>query len=82
MRDRYSLIAGKVTCAEMNDACIENVNLVELPAITQTPSFRTTGSDIICSGEEIASLFLPSGSLEYLFQTMYIVTLRHLTNNN
>lgn len=64
LRDRYSLIIGKVVYVEMNDEYMEGEHLLELPAIMQMPSFRTTGTDIICSAEEITRLFLPPDALQ------------------
>ena len=64
LRDRYSLVIGKVLCAETNDDYIEDEKLLELPAIMQMPSFRTAGDDIICSAEEITRLFLPPDALK------------------
>lgn len=64
LRERYSLIIGKVVCAEINDAFMEGEELTEQPAIMQLPAFRTVSSDNICSAEEIGRIFLPPGSLQ------------------
>jgi flavin reductase (DIM6/NTAB) family NADH-FMN oxidoreductase RutF len=63
LRERYSLVIGKVVCAEINDAYTDGESLLELPLIMLHPYFRTTGEDVICEAKEIAKIFLPPGAL-------------------
>jgi flavin reductase (DIM6/NTAB) family NADH-FMN oxidoreductase RutF len=58
-RERFSLIIGKVVCAEINDAYIDNGKLTELPALMLTPEYRLLGESVIGSAEETMKLFLP-----------------------
>jgi flavin reductase (DIM6/NTAB) family NADH-FMN oxidoreductase RutF len=59
LREKFSLIIGKVVCAEINDAFIENGKLAELPALLLMPDYRLLGDSIIGSAEETMKLFLP-----------------------
>jgi flavin reductase (DIM6/NTAB) family NADH-FMN oxidoreductase RutF len=54
LRERYSLVIGKVIYAEINDLYVDGKNLQELPAIMLTPKFRAIGEDVICEGQEMA----------------------------
>jgi len=56
LRERYSLVIGKVVCAEINDVYADGENLRELPAIGLHPKFRIVGEDVICEAEEIRSM--------------------------
>jgi flavin reductase (DIM6/NTAB) family NADH-FMN oxidoreductase RutF len=64
LRERYSLVIGKVVCAEINDLYADGENLREPPAIMLNPGFRTVSEDLICDVEEITRLFLPPGSMK------------------
>jgi len=57
-RENYSLIIGKVVCAEINDVFADNGDLRELPAIMLRPDFRVIGESI-SRVEETTRLFLP-----------------------
>jgi flavin reductase (DIM6/NTAB) family NADH-FMN oxidoreductase RutF len=59
LRERYSLIIGKVVCSEINDTCIKNGRLSELPAVMLLPEYRIIGERIIGNAEETMKLFLP-----------------------
>lgn len=59
LRERYSLVIGKVVSTESNDAYTDGDTLKELPAIMLTPAFRVTGEEVICQAAEITRLFLP-----------------------
>jgi len=64
LRERDSLVIGKVVCAEINDLYADGENLRELPAIMLTPKFRMTGDEVICNVEEISRMFLPRDSMK------------------
>lgn len=66
LRERYSLVIGKVVCMEISDLYTDGRNLQELPAIMLTPNFHMTGEDI-CDAEEIARLFLPPDAIKESF---------------
>lgn len=61
LRENYSLVIGKVVCAEINDAIMADGNLREFPAIMLRPDFRVIG-DKIDSVEETIRTFLPQDS--------------------
>ncbi len=58
LRENYSLIIGKVVCAEINDEILEDGKLSEFPAIMLRPDFRVIGEKID-SVEETIQMFLP-----------------------
>jgi flavin reductase (DIM6/NTAB) family NADH-FMN oxidoreductase RutF len=58
LRDKFSLLIGKVLCAEINDDYFEQGQLTELPALLLMPDYRTTGEHIIGSAEETMKLFI------------------------
>jgi flavin reductase (DIM6/NTAB) family NADH-FMN oxidoreductase RutF len=60
LRRRFSLIIGKVVCAEMNDVFSEHGKLKKLPALMLLPDYRIAGESIIGNAEETMRLFLPS----------------------
>lgn len=47
LRENFSLIIGKVVCAEINEAFAEGERLTELPALILTPHFRLVGDRIL-----------------------------------
>ena len=59
LRENYSLIIGKVVCAEVNDAYLKNEHLMELPALMLTPDYRITGDSILGNVEDTIKLFIP-----------------------
>ncbi len=59
LREKFSLIIGKVVCAEINDTFLENERLKELPVIMLRPDYRIIGESIIGDVEETIKLFLP-----------------------
>ncbi|GEM_PF-3097621 len=59
LREKFSLIIGKVVCAEINDKFLENERLKELPAIMLSPDYRVVGETIIGNVGETVKLFLP-----------------------
>jgi len=61
LRENYSLIIGKVVCAEINDVFADSGNLKELPAVMLRPDFRMIGESI-GSVEETTKLFLSPDS--------------------
>jgi hypothetical protein len=67
LRERYSLVIGKVVCAEINDVYADGENLRELPALGLPPKFRVIGEDVICESEEIAKLHLPPDAMKEIF---------------
>jgi flavin reductase (DIM6/NTAB) family NADH-FMN oxidoreductase RutF len=64
LRERYSLVIGKVVCTAINDLYADGENLVEPPAIMLNPYFRVVSHEPICDVEEITSLFLPPGAMK------------------
>ena len=60
LREKYSLIIGKVVCSEINDAFFENGRLKELPSLLLMPDYRVLGDNVIGSAEETMKLFLPA----------------------
>jgi flavin reductase (DIM6/NTAB) family NADH-FMN oxidoreductase RutF len=67
LRERFSLVIGKVVCAEINDVYADGENLRELPAIGLHHKFRLIGEDVICESEEIAKLHLPPDAIKEFF---------------
>ena len=59
LREKFSLIIGKVLCAEINDDYFQQGHLTELPALLLMPDYRTIGEQIIGSAEETMKLFIP-----------------------
>lgn len=59
LREKFSLIIGKVVCAEINDNFLENEQLNEFPAIMLLPHYRLAGESIIGNMEDTMKLFLP-----------------------
>ena len=59
LREKFSLIIGKVVCAEINDKFLEHEQLKELPAIMLSPDYRVVGDTIIGNVGETIKLFLP-----------------------
>lgn len=57
LREKFSLIIGKVICAEINDKFLEQGRLKELPAIMLRPDYRIVGENIIGDVEETIKLF-------------------------
>jgi flavin reductase (DIM6/NTAB) family NADH-FMN oxidoreductase RutF len=54
LRDNYSLIIGKVVCAEINEAYISEGNLQESPVVILFPFFKKLG-DKVGSRDEFES---------------------------
>jgi flavin reductase (DIM6/NTAB) family NADH-FMN oxidoreductase RutF len=44
--DRYVIIIGQVVCSEMNDLCVRDGKLTELPITFIMPHFRSVGESI------------------------------------
>lgn len=45
-RNNYALIIGKVVCAEINDAYLQNGKLNESPVVIMFPFFKTLGASV------------------------------------
>lgn len=45
-RDRYSLVIGRVVCAEINDDYIRNGRIKESPVVILFPFFKTLGQNV------------------------------------
>jgi flavin reductase (DIM6/NTAB) family NADH-FMN oxidoreductase RutF len=59
LREKFSLIIGKVICAEINDEFLQDGRLNELPAVMLRPDYRVVGENVIGDVEETIKLFLP-----------------------
>ena len=59
LRQNFSLIIGKVVCAEINNKFLENDRLTALPAIMLRPDYRVVGETIIGNVEETIKTFIP-----------------------
>jgi flavin reductase (DIM6/NTAB) family NADH-FMN oxidoreductase RutF len=59
LRDKYSLIIGKVLCSEINDMYVEDGKLKEMPAVLLQPDYRVVGDSILGNVEDTMKLFLP-----------------------
>jgi len=57
LRDRFSLIIGKVVCAEINDTYADGEQLRELPALMLMPNYRLTGESILGDVRDTIKLF-------------------------
>jgi len=58
LRQNFSLIIGKVVCAEFNDEFLEHERLKELPTVMLRPDYRVVGESIIGNVEDTIKLFL------------------------
>jgi len=59
LRENFSLLIGKVVCAEINDAFVEDEMLTEMPAVILNPHFRTVGDRILGDVMETVQQFRP-----------------------
>lgn len=58
LREKFSLVVGKVVCAEINDRFLEHERFKEFPAIMLRPDYRVVGETIIGNVEETIRTFL------------------------
>jgi flavin reductase (DIM6/NTAB) family NADH-FMN oxidoreductase RutF len=58
IRDKYSLVIGRVLHSEINDMYIKDGKLTEMPAILLQPEYRITGDSILGSAEQTMKLFI------------------------
>jgi flavin reductase (DIM6/NTAB) family NADH-FMN oxidoreductase RutF len=59
LREKFSLLIGRVLCAEINDDYYDQGHFTELPALLLTPEYRTVGEHPIGNAEETMKLFIP-----------------------
>jgi flavin reductase (DIM6/NTAB) family NADH-FMN oxidoreductase RutF len=57
LRENFSLLIGRVVCAEINDQFAEGERLKELPALILSPHFRLVGERILGDVIETVQLF-------------------------
>jgi flavin reductase (DIM6/NTAB) family NADH-FMN oxidoreductase RutF len=59
LRERYSLVIGKVLYSEINDMYVKDGKLTEMPAILLQPEYRVVGEKVIGNAEDTLKLFIP-----------------------
>jgi flavin reductase (DIM6/NTAB) family NADH-FMN oxidoreductase RutF len=59
LREKYSLVIGRVLHSEINDMYIKDGKLTEMPAILLQPEYRVVGEKVIGNAEETMKLFIP-----------------------
>lgn len=59
LREKFSLIIGRVIYAEINDNNLENDGMKELPALMLSPDYRITGDSVLGKVRDTLNLFVP-----------------------